>query len=185
MPTSRGNSARAQGFFVSTMRPNHITFILIAVVLFGAGFAYVKTPPPQATEIVSETAIKVDQKVLQKEDNDHTKIVVTETISAQFSDQIFSIESPVPEPPTKYTIPVLSDTTVIAAMNAYATVANFSFSGRDFPGLGLFVEEIDGRKNGGGFYWTLFINNELSEKGASQMEVSPSDTVEWRYQKSV
>lgn len=81
-----------------------------------------------------------------------------------------------------YTIPILSDVTVLEAMNALASNSNFSFSGRDFPGIGLFVEEIGGKKNGGGFYWTLFINNELSEIGATQAEVSPNDIVEWHYE---
>ena len=86
---------------------------------------------------------------------------------------------------TNYTIPILARGTVLNAMYAFAASSNFSFSGREFSGLGLFVEEINGRKNGDGFYWTLFINNELSEKGASQTEVSPADSVEWCYQKGI
>lgn len=132
------------------MRPHYLISILIAVVLFGAGFAYVQNPPSQAREIIPKTILR-----------------------------------PEIETATTYRIPVLSHTTVLDAMNAYATTIDFTFSGSEFPGLGLFVEEINGQRNGGGYYWTLFINNELSEKGVSQMEVSPSDTVEWRYQKGV
>ncbi len=128
------------------MRPQYLIPILIAIVLLGAGFAYIQNPPSPTGEAVSNTNAKV-------------------------------LET--------YTIPVLSKTTVLDAMNTYAKTVMFSFSGSEFPGMGLFVEEINGRENSGGYYWTLFINNELSEKGAEQMEVHPSDTVEWRYQKGV
>ena len=42
-----------------------------------------------------------------------------------------------------------------------------------------------GRENADGFYWTLFINNELSVKGATQSGISPADSIEWRYQKGI
>jgi len=88
--------------------------------------------------------------------------------------------------PTKYVVPVHSETTALAAMEAYA-VANpdFRYSGREFAGLGFFVEEIGGLKNANGYYWTLFINNAPSELGASSAEVGPEDIVEWRYQKGI
>lgn len=86
---------------------------------------------------------------------------------------------------TTYVIPILSEGTVLEAMERLAATSEFSFSGREFPGLGFFVEEIGGRKNGNGYYWTLFINGTLSEEGASSAQVTPRDTVLWRYQKGV
>lgn len=169
------------------MRPPYLIPILIAVVLFGAGFAYTIAPsaevPNSKNQVLSNTQ---NQETIEKETSTPAQ---TETIPSQQT--LESVSSPkdirsVYTDISVYTVPVLSNTTVIAAMEAYAEVnLNFSFSGSEFPGLGLFVEEMGGLRNGGGFYWTLFINNELSEKGASQMEVSPSDTVEWRYQKGI
>jgi len=128
------------------MRAHHTLSILIAILLFGAGFAYVTSPVVSTIETGEYTS----------------------------------------ETKTAHIIPVLSNTTVIAAMEAYAAAEpTFSFSGRDFSGLGLFVEEINGLKNRDGFYWTLFINNTLSEKGASLASVVPGDIVEWRYQKGI
>ena len=73
--------------------------------------------------------------------------------------------------------------TVLDAMNARAAEGELLFSGRDFPGLGFFVEEINGKRSADGYYWILYINGELSDKGVSQARVEPGDIVEWRYEK--
>lgn len=73
--------------------------------------------------------------------------------------------------------------TVLEAMNVAASEGELSFSGRDFPGMGFLVEEINGLKSADGYYWILRINRTLSEKGVSQARVSPGDSVEWRYEK--
>lgn len=69
-------------------------------------------------------------------------------------------------------------------MEAYAEKSDFSFSGRDFPGLGFFVEEINGKKNANGSYWFLYVNGTSSETGVSQTRVREGDSIEWRYEKS-
>ncbi|MBI2610963.1 DUF4430 domain-containing protein [Candidatus Kaiserbacteria bacterium] len=81
------------------------------------------------------------------------------------------------------TFTVDSEGTVLETMNARAVEGELSFSGRDFPGLGFFVEEINGKRNANGFYWILRINGELSDRGVSQAVVSSGDLVEWRYEK--
>lgn len=85
-----------------------------------------------------------------------------------------------------YVIPILQPESVLDAMRAYASSnTEFTFETQHFAGLGELIESINGRKNAEGFYWTLYINDELSFKGASSAEVSPADVVEWRYQKGV
>ena len=69
--------------------------------------------------------------------------------------------------------------TVLDAMRALAAESELSFSGRDFPGLGFFVEEINGKRNENGYYWILRINGELSGKGVSQARVETGDIIEW------
>ncbi|MBI2612484.1 DUF4430 domain-containing protein [Candidatus Kaiserbacteria bacterium] len=76
-----------------------------------------------------------------------------------------------------------ADGTVLDAMNARAAEGELSFSGRDFPGLGFFVEEINGRRGADGYYWILRINGELSDRGVSQASVESGDIIEWRYEK--
>ncbi len=72
---------------------------------------------------------------------------------------------------------------VLDVMHALTAEGTFSFSGREYPSLGFFVESIQGKKNAGGYYWFLYVNGKESEKGASQTFLSPTDTVEWKYKK--
>ncbi|OGG79496.1 hypothetical protein A3A39_04845 [Candidatus Kaiserbacteria bacterium RIFCSPLOWO2_01_FULL_54_13] len=72
--------------------------------------------------------------------------------------------------------------TVLNVMNALKSEDKLSFSGRDFPSLGFFVEEINGLRSTDGYYWILIINGEKSKLGASSARVQPGDVVEWRYE---
>lgn len=59
----------------------------------------------------------------------------------------------------------------------------FTFSGREYPSLGFFVESINGKYGGDGFYWILYVNGASSNTGASQTKLHAGDAVEWRYEK--
>mgnify|MGYP001574888162 CR=1 FL=1 len=84
---------------------------------------------------------------------------------------------------------------VLDAMRAFSAEGSFNFSGRDFPGLGFFVEEINnlpalhaqawqaGKKNAEGYYWILLINGKKSDLGVSQARIQQGDVIEWRYEK--
>jgi len=72
---------------------------------------------------------------------------------------------------------------VLDVMNTLAAEGSFSFSGRDFPGLGFFVEEMNGRKNMDGYYWILYVNGTPSQTGASQTMLSDGNTIEWRFER--
>lgn len=68
-------------------------------------------------------------------------------------------------------------------MRIIASMSGFSFSGAEYPSLGFFVESIEGKKSGDGYYWILYINGKSSNLGASSVTVHPGDTLEWRYEK--
>ena len=80
------------------------------------------------------------------------------------------------------TFTATTTSSVLNVMYALAAEGTLSFSGRDFPGLGFLVEEINRRRSADGYYWILRINGTLSDKGASQARVAPGDIVEWRYE---
>ena len=175
--------------FIHNMQPKHLIFVLIAFTLFGGGFAYVTAPTLKFVETYSEETLVQDIEFTDSKPQEKT---VTRALSSQSvtvsapSEVGISIEpTAFASDATIYTIPVLSNTTVLEAMRALATLSNFSFSGNDFTGLGLFVDEINGLKNASGYYWTLFVNDELSQAGASSAKVVPGDIVEWRYQKGI
>jgi hypothetical protein len=75
------------------------------------------------------------------------------------------------------------EVSVLTAMQE-ATKNGLVFSGREYPSLGFFVETINGKTTGNGYYWFLYINDESSSHGASQTLVRPGDEIEWRYKQS-
>ncbi|HXK39161.1 MAG TPA: DUF4430 domain-containing protein [Candidatus Paceibacterota bacterium] len=79
---------------------------------------------------------------------------------------------------------VRAGATVLDAMNALASASNFLFTGREFSGLGFFVESINGRKNSNDQYWILYVNGKQSGTGASQATIHSEDKIEWKFEKS-
>jgi hypothetical protein len=82
-----------------------------------------------------------------------------------------------------YAAAVRDDSSVLTVMQTLQTTGDFTFSGREYPALGFFVESINGKKNNDGYYWFLYVNGKESGKGASQTLLSTGDIVEWRYKK--
>ena len=96
-----------------------------------------------------------------------------------------SQETPTPKAPQgdSFTFTAAAEGTVLDAMNALVAEGKLSFSGRDFAGLGFFVEEINRKKSADGYYWILLVNGVKSELGASSAQLAPGDRVEWKYEK--
>lgn len=85
---------------------------------------------------------------------------------------------------TSYRIYVPAGATVLDAMNTLTSTGNFTFTSKEFPGMGAFIESINGKANRGGSSWFLYVNGTSSDTGASQTTLKAGDTVEWRYEKN-
>ena len=72
---------------------------------------------------------------------------------------------------------------VLDAMRSLASTSDLSFTGRDYPSLGFFVDSINGKKAESGYNWMLYVNGKLSNTGASETHLKAGDTVEWKYEK--
>jgi len=83
-----------------------------------------------------------------------------------------------------YPVAVSPDESVMDAMRALQSSGNLAFTGKDYPGMGFFVESINGKKNSDNLYWMLYINGKSSDTGASQTTIHSGDKIEWRYEKS-
>ncbi len=77
-----------------------------------------------------------------------------------------------------------SGATVLDAMKILASASNFTFTGKDYPSLGFFVDSINGNRAENGYSWILYLNGKLSGTGASQTTLNAGDAVEWRYEKN-
>lgn len=57
---------------------------------------------------------------------------------------------------------------------------NFTFEGREFGGMGYFVDSINGVKGESGAYWIYYVNDKKAEIGVSQYVLKDKDVVEWK-----
>ena len=83
----------------------------------------------------------------------------------------------------RYQITAREGTSALEAMRA-ARDSGLAFDGKEFPGLGFFVESINGRRNADGYYWILYVNGTSSQTGASQTLLKNGDRIEWKYERS-
>ena len=167
------------------MRARTLIPILLAVIgLSGAAFIYFQAPAPIPIEATPVVVSDSDSREVSPQRKKVSQSALLATVAAPISPDFSTEALSIPSETIVYTIPVLSETTVLTAMEAYAAAnPDFSFSGNDFPGLGFFVEEINGKKNADGNYWILYVNGKTSQKGVSQATVSSGNTVEWKYEK--
>jgi len=81
-------------------------------------------------------------------------------------------------------VPAIASKSVYESMLAYQASGGFTFSGREYVGLGFMLESINGKGPSGGKYWFLYINGISSPTGASQTTLKAGDRIEWRYKQS-
>lgn len=78
-----------------------------------------------------------------------------------------------------YDLPVNSESLFVAMLNIAGKIP-FSFVSTLKFGFGQFVTEINDRKNGGGSWWTLYVNGVEHTKGSSLYVPRAGDSIEWR-----
>lgn len=78
--------------------------------------------------------------------------------------------------------------TLFQAMQRLTIMSNqpFLFSGKEYPTLGYFVEEINEKQNNNktGEYWIYYVNNQSAQTGISNYYLKEGDVIEWKYEKS-
>ena len=62
--------------------------------------------------------------------------------------------------------------------------SDFQFKGREFPGLGFFVQELNGLAENPrqGTFWIYYINGEKAKVGISAYTVKADDIISWKYE---
>lgn len=138
----------------------YIALTITIIVLAGGAFV------SQQWFIEAFSKPSATSEVKPRVDNEISHVVVSLTVQ----EKLYSVSLPI-------------DSTVLNAMHALSAKGELSFSGRDFPGLGFFVEEINGKRSADGYYWILLINGKKSDLGVSSARVERGDTIEWRYEK--
>ena len=84
----------------------------------------------------------------------------------------------------KYETSVPENSSVYDLMEKLQKESDFRFSGKNYPELGFFVEEINGKKNNpqNSQYWIYYINGQEANLGVSAMKVKQGDIITWKYE---
>lgn len=84
----------------------------------------------------------------------------------------------------EYGTDIAPASSVYEAMMLLQETSDLSFKGIEFPGLGFFVEEINGLKQSqrAGKYWVYSVNGERAKVGVSQYVLKPHDIITWNYE---
>ena len=80
-------------------------------------------------------------------------------------------------------IVTFQDSTVFTLLQKLTERENVEIESTFYKGMGIFVESIDGLKNGAeGKFWQYWVNGELPMVAADKMSVKGGDTIEWRFE---
>ncbi|MDP4007321.1 MAG: DUF4430 domain-containing protein, partial [bacterium] len=84
----------------------------------------------------------------------------------------------------RYEVEVEAGSSAYDAMETLQKASDLNFKGKEFPGLGFLVEEINGlrQSNGERKYWIYSINGEKAKIGVSQYIIQPYDIITWSYE---
>ena len=106
----------------------------------------------------------------------------TSAVSANFIHATLMVAS------TSYSISVPSGSTLAYGMRQLVAQSAslpqpFTYTKKEYPGMGEFVESINGIPNDAHNFWLVYVNNSEAPTGISNIIIHPGDTVEWRYEK--
>lgn len=87
-------------------------------------------------------------------------------------------------PDAQYEVLIPTGSTVYDLIDKASKQYGFSFSGKSFPGIGFFIEEIKGVKQDTrrGLYWIYSINGQVAQVGVSNYILKPQDVITWKYE---
>lgn len=81
-----------------------------------------------------------------------------------------------------YNVNIKEGETVYDAMTNIQNVKenNFSFKSKEYPSLGIFINEINGIKGGSGKYWIYYVNDKKASVGVSNYVLKSGDIISWK-----
>jgi len=85
-----------------------------------------------------------------------------------------------------YKTNILPNTNVYQAMQQLQTENKITFSGKNYAGMGFFVDTINKIENINktNQYWIYYINGKSANVGISNYIINSKDIIEWKYEKS-
>lgn len=83
-----------------------------------------------------------------------------------------------------YSTPLASGETLSQAMQTLMQKGDFTYTQKNYPGLGEFVDSINGVTSNNGHYWFLYKDGKISDTGISSTYLNAGDVIEWKYDRN-
>lgn len=180
------------------MKYERILITIIAILGFGTGVLFVAAPHDFAHDPYRAEVLRPIARPTTIHDGSRSALHLASTPAPtpirkdhtlQSGSALKSASNTVPlssqkDAPMNVTFISLIHGSALDAMLSEEAAGRLSFSVKEFPGMGVFMESLQGRKNADGKFWFLYVNGISSELGPSHAVVEPGDRVEWRYQES-
>lgn len=138
---------------------------------------------------------------LEEESDSLSQVIPDEVSIANEREKTNSETRPAPQPQEETKIPTISanliineetyalslpeQSSVYDLMEKAREVHGILFGGREYTGIGFFVDEINGVKNnegGNSKYWIYSINGQKAQVGISQYILQDGDIISWNYE---
>lgn len=146
-------------------------FIVILIILaIGLGvFYYFNKEKVIELEVVTSTLSEKENKIenkpgeelIQKEDLNNNNVTLNVLNKS-------------------YTVKIEQGKTVLDIMNILQKENDFSFSYKEYPSLGIFINEINNIKGERGKYWIYYVNDKEASVGASKYILKAGDIISWK-----
>lgn len=84
----------------------------------------------------------------------------------------------------KYQAEIKSNSTAYDLMKMLQTTQNLKFNAKEYEGMGVLVEEINGIKNDleNNKFWIYYINDAAAQEGISTYILQPNDVISWKFE---
>lgn len=74
--------------------------------------------------------------------------------------------------------------TLYQGMRRLETTSGLTIQGKNFSGIGFFIDELNGIKNGGGKYWVYSVNGAKATLGVEAYRPKPGERIVWTFEES-
>jgi len=95
--------------------------------------------------------------------------------SAENPSELLSVALEVQE--TLYELKIAEGSSVYDLLAVAQETTDFTFAGREFAGLGFYVDSVNGKKEGNNKYWIYYINGQKAHVGVSWYQLNNHDTI--------
>lgn len=163
-----------------SQRAGIIGAVLVLVLLGGLwAFSPKATAPEAPAPMATSTPVEVDA-----EEPDATSVLVrAESTSVSVSAEVNGTATLIVDG-TTYQLTAPEGATLKDAMDRLQMESTFTYSFRNYSGLGALVTAINGRASTGDMVWILYVNGEKSSVGISAMRIRSGDVIEWKLEES-